>query len=481
MNLVSRGIRNAFRNSIRTGAITLILGLSIGLSLTMLVANKAVENKITSVKSSIGNTISVSAAGIQGFQGGGNPLDQAKITKLASLVHVSSVTETISDQLRNTDGTTPDGTTTSANTSLTSAIDAGTLGQRFGGGGASTSATDSTSSDSTATPPSGASFSFTPPISAYGTTDATKLEGTTTTLKSGTTISGTTDKDVALVGSTLATKNSLKVGSTFTAYGETITVAGIFDTGTSFSNNAVLFSLPTLQRLSSQSGELTSATVTVDSVSNIDSVTTAVKSALGSAADVTNSKDTIASAIEPLNSVKTISTFSLIGAVVAGAVIIFLTMIMIVRERMREIGVVKAIGGSNLRIAGEFMVESMTLALLGVVVGLVIGVVGGQPVTKLLVSNSSNTSSSVNTSFQGGPGAAPGGSAITTRQRPTGGSFRALRDNQAVRGISNVKAEIGLSILGYGLAAAVLIAAVGSGLAAAMISRIRPSTVMRSE
>jgi len=40
----------------------------------MLVAQKAVDNKIKTVKSSIGNTISVSAAGVQGFQGGGDPL-----------------------------------------------------------------------------------------------------------------------------------------------------------------------------------------------------------------------------------------------------------------------------------------------------------------------------------------------------------------------------------------------------------------------
>lgn len=63
MNPVARGIRNAFRNGVRTASIVVILGLSIGLSLTMLVAQKAVDNKIKSVKSSIGNTISVSPAG----------------------------------------------------------------------------------------------------------------------------------------------------------------------------------------------------------------------------------------------------------------------------------------------------------------------------------------------------------------------------------------------------------------------------------
>jgi putative ABC transport system permease protein len=440
----------------------------------MLVAQKAVENKIKTVKASIGNTISISAAGVMGFQGGGDPLKQSSIDNLSSVSHVSSISESISDELRNSDSTNRQGTTDSANTSLVSAIDAGSLGQRFGGSGASDSTSGGTGGPTM--------MVFTPPISAYGQTDLSSLNGASITLKSGSTISGTADKDVALIGSTLATKNSLKVGSTFTAYGSTITVAGIFDTGTTFSNNAVLFSLPTLQRLSSQTGDVTSATVTVDSISNMDSVTSAIKSKLGSTADVTNSKTTAEDAIAPLDSVKTVSTFSLIGAVVAGAVIILLTMIMVVRERKREIGVVKAIGGSNLRIISEFMVESLTLAILGAVVGLLIGVIGGQPVTKMLVNNSTSSSS---TSTTAAP--TPGGGPKLVMSTPSGGSssprggFRSFKNSSTVQGLSNIKAQIGWGILLDGFGAAVLISVVGSALAAGMIAKIRPSTIMRAE
>ena len=74
MNVISRGIRNAFRNIVRTFSIVIILGLSIGLSLTMLIAHQAVGDKIKSVESSVGNTVSISPAGVRGFQGGGNAL-----------------------------------------------------------------------------------------------------------------------------------------------------------------------------------------------------------------------------------------------------------------------------------------------------------------------------------------------------------------------------------------------------------------------
>jgi putative ABC transport system permease protein len=383
-----------------------------------------------------------------GFSGGGDPLNQTKVSKLTSLSHVTSVNEIVSDQLNNSSSTNRDGSTSSANTSLTSAIEAGTLGQQ---------STTSSSSTTNSPPMGGGGGGFTPSISAYGQTDTTTLNSSSITLKSGSTISGTADKSVALVGSTLATKNSLKVGSTFTVYGETITVAGIFDSGTTFSNNSIILSLPTLQRLSSQTGDITSATVTVDSITNVDTVTSKVKSTLGSTADVTSSKASAESAIAPLNSVKTVSTFSLIGAVVAGAVIILLTMIMIVRERRREIGVLKAIGASNLKIMFQFIAEAITLTLLGSVVGIVLGVATGSPLTNLLVSNSSS-STTTQTRGMGGPGA---GGAINTLQ--------------------SIHAAVGWSIVLYGLLTAIIIAVLGSSAASFFISKIKPAEVMRAE
>lgn len=70
MSTVTRGVRNAFRNPIRTAGVTIILALSIGLALVMTLSLKAVTNRIEIVKSSIGNTVTVSPAGARGFEGG---------------------------------------------------------------------------------------------------------------------------------------------------------------------------------------------------------------------------------------------------------------------------------------------------------------------------------------------------------------------------------------------------------------------------
>jgi putative ABC transport system permease protein len=452
MAVLLRGMRNAFRNKIRTFSIVIILGMSVGLALAMLVARQAVSDKIDSVKASVGNTVSVSPAGLRGFEGGGDPLSVEDITKLAALAHVKSIDQTLSDRL------------TTETSDLESAVDAGSLGQRFSNNNGTrdmvtmpTPPQGAAGSDSTQT-----TRSFTPPVTVVGTTNPTSLSssqgGGTFALKDGKVFASDSSENVAVIGSSLAEKNDLKIGSTFTAYDQVITVVGIFDAGNSFANNQVLMPIKTVQTLTDQAGAVTSATVHVDSVENVSGVTTAATKALGDSADVTNNSETAETAIAPLKNIQTISLYSLIGAVAAGAVIILLTMIMIVRERRREIGVLKAIGASNIKIMAQFASEAVTLTLLGAVVGVVIGVAAGSPLTNMLVTNAS--------------------SATSTQQGP-GGPGRGLR--MVGSNVSTVTANVGWEIVVYGLVVAITIAVIGSSLASLFIAKVRPAEVMRAD
>lgn len=458
MSVIQRSVRNAFRNITRTISIVVILGLSIGLSLTMLLAHQAVGDKITSVKASVGNTVSISPAGVRGFEGGGNALTQSEIDKVKSLSHVTSVSESLNDRL------------TTSDTNLQSAVEAGNLGQRF-----------SQNSGQSFTPPPSAradgedgrsgsggsgNVSFTPPVTVNGTSDPTNLSssqgGGTFKLTSGKVFDSSSDDNVALVGKTLASKNNLKVGSTFTAYGKTITVTGIFDAGNTFSNNQVIMPLKTVQNLSDQSGAITSATLNVDSISNVSSVTSAASKKLGSTADVTNDSERAQTSVQPLENIQSISLYSLIGAVVAGAIIILLTMIMIVRERRREIGVLKAIGASNVKVVGQFTGEAITLTLMAAVVGIALGILAGNPITHMLVNNSTSSTAA-------GPG-------MGMRIQVGRGFGGLVRNN-----VSAINANVGWDIILYGIGAALVIAIVGSALASLFISKIRPAEVMRVE
>jgi putative ABC transport system permease protein len=438
MNVLTRGARNAFRNGIRTLSIVLILGLSIGLALTMLIANKAVEGRIDSVKASIGNTITVSPAGSRGFEGGGEPLTADQLAKLKQISNVSTVTATLRDRLE------------TGSTSLVSAITPGTLGQRNNQGAAPQGG------------PGGGNF--TPPITVTGTDElsaaALGTGGGSLNMTAGDKFDPTKDAAVAVVGKDLADKNGLAVGSNFQAHGTTVTVAGIFDAGNTFSNNAVLMPLVTVQRLSGQAGNVTGATVQVNSLENVGSVAADIKNSLGSAVDVTSEQERSGRVLEPLQNINSISTVSLIGAVLAGAVITLLAMIMIVRERRREIGVLKAIGASNVKVITQFATEALTFTGLALVVGLGVGAIGANPITQLLVKNSEGS----------GPGG-PGG--------PGGGAFRAIPG--AFGGLRDITASVGWDILIYAVIVAFLIAILGSAVPAWLISKVRPAEVMRAE
>jgi putative ABC transport system permease protein len=463
MNTFTLGVRNAFRNTTRSFSITLILGLSIGLSLMMLIAHQAVGQKIGDVKRAVGNTITITPAGFSNFSQANNALTVSDLTKVTSLAHVAQFTESLSDHLSTTGSSSFGAEENGGTTSLKSPVKIGGNGK---GGGIMMRSEGKT-----------LPANFTPPLEVLGTTDPGQLNDASLTTKSGTSIDGGKDANKALISSAMATENNLKVGSTFTAYSTPFKVVGIFDTSSQSGENTIVMSLPTVQRLSGQVGDVTNAVATVDSIDNLSSTTSAVKSALGSNADVQSSQDEADNTVKPLENIQNVSLYSLAGAVVAGSVVILLTMIMIVRERRREIGILKAIGASNVRIIFQFMSEALTLTILGAAIGFLIGVIGGGPVTNTLVSNANNSDTPTNNMrsesiSSGRPEMSREGSFMPKRTLGISRVGDSLRD---------IHATIGWSALGYGLGAALVISAVGSASAGWLIARVRPSEVMRAE
>ncbi len=448
----------------RSVGVVVILAVAIALSISMLIARDAVTTKINSVRASTGNTITVSPKGFYGYSGGGTPLTTAEVNDLLDLKNVTSVQESLSEELQ------------SSQTSLKSPTPSGTLGGRFGnfGGGSG----GSTGSDSSGT-------TFTIPVRIIGTNSPGNAlvgganGGGTEKLTSGTSFSPTSKSNVAIVGATMASKNKLKVGSTFTAYGKTVTVIGIYNSGSTFADSDVLMPLTSLQTLASASGQVTSATVVVNNVNNVTSVTKAINAKIGSKADVTSTEATTEAALAPLNSVKTISTYTLFGAVIGAAIILLLSMLMIVRERRREVGVLKALGAPNRSIIGQFIAESTTFTVLGAVVGFIIGAALSSPIASALVSSEGSTTPASGF-VRGAGGFGGGGNGFTppSGTRLPGGGLHATSVSNT---LTTLHTSVGWSTLTYAFVFAVIIAALGSTVAAATIVRIRPAEVLRSE
>ena len=469
VNAVRRGIRNTFRNSMRTVGVVVILAVAIALSISMLIARDAVTNKINTVRASTGNTITVSPKGFFGFNGGGTPLKESTVNGLLSIPNVTAVQESLSEEL------------TSTKTSLKSPTPAGFLGGQFGFGSSGGGAGSGFGGSSTST-------TFSIPVRVIGTNSPGNAVvggangGGTEKLTSGAAYSPTSTADVAIVGSSLASTNKLTVGSTFTAWGTKVTVVGIFNAGSTFTDASVLMPLATVQQLAGASGDVTSATVVVNSLNNVASADKAVTKTLGSTADVTSTQATTEASLAPLNSVKTISTYTLFGSGIGAAIILLLSMLMIVRERRREVGVLKALGAPNKSIISQFIAESTTFTILGAIVGLVVGILISSPITSALVSASGGSSNSTSGFVRRAGGLGAGESGFTP---PAGGFANRGTGSFRFGGFSNTITQIhtsaGWSTLGFALIAAIIIAALASTVAAATIVRIRPAEVLRSE
>jgi putative ABC transport system permease protein len=454
MGTIRRGTRNAFRNSIRAVAVVAILGVSLSLALVMLVSYQAAKQRVSSLSQDVGTTITIRPAGFFGFGGGGTPLTVADVATIRSTPHVTAVAASVTDRLSNTasasSGFRRGGT--GGTTSLVSPIKPGFLGNRFGGGAGFT-------------PPA----NFTLPVEVTGTDDPLNplVYGVTqVTLTSGTVIDGGSSARTALVGASLAAKNHLTVGSTFRAYDRTITVSGVFNARNTAANAGFTLPLKTLQALSGISG-VTQVNVEVDTVGDVASTTTALQGRLGTTvADVTSGQSNTAATASSLNSIETIALYSFVGALIAAATILLLSMLMIVRERRREIGILKAFGSSNGGVVGTFVTEALTLTAMSAVLGTILGLALANPILSALVK-------SQNSSGTGGLGRFAGAA-------PSGG-FRfggfGIRGNT----IGQLHAVLGTNVALFAVLAAGGIALVGSAVPAYLIAKVRPAEVMRSE
>lgn len=425
-----------------------MLAISIGLILAMLVARSSVNAKINEVKATTATEITISPAGVQGGLGGGDPLTSEQVKKIADTPHVAKVSSTLTDQLGGDD------------TNLQPSFELGQLGKRqmrFEGGSSSGPVLFRADDDGTGVPK--------PRTNITGASDPTSIVKSDK-LTSGAMIDGTSSDMTALVGKTLAEKNSLKVGDTFTAYGKTITVAGIFDSDNTFQNNGLIVPLATLQTLTEQAGAVSNVTATADSSDNVAGVVSALKTALGDKADITSQQEQAANSVKPLESISNLALSGVIGAAIAGAVIVLLSMIMIVRERRREIGVVKAIGGTNTKVIAQFVTEALTLTVIGGIIGLALGVLVSGPMTQSLVDNSDETNSQ-----QMGPG---GG------KMRVGGPVRSI-GGQLNNNLHNVTSTLTPETFAASIGIVLLIAIVGSAVPAWAIARVRPAEVLRTE
>jgi putative ABC transport system permease protein len=359
---------------------------------------------------------------------------------------------TLSDQLSSDD------------TDLTSSLEFGGFGQRQR---ESSSSSESTGGMTMQAP--------TPGVTVTGTTDVNSVstDGSDLNITSGSTIDAAGSENVALVGSTLAEKNSLEVGDTFTAYNQTITVKGIYTTDNRFQDSGIIMPLATVQTLTDQANVVSTVVATVDSSDNVAATVESLKSSLGDDADITSEVQRAEESVSSLEGIASLALAGVIAAAIAGAAIVLLAMVMVVRERRREIGVMKAIGGTDGKVVGQFITEGLTLTVFGAVIGMALGILVSGPMTTSLVSSQSSSSSQ-----QTRGGATASSSSARPQGGPGGfeGGFRQLQTNA-----TQVTASLTPDIIALALGVTVFISLIGTAIPAWFTARVRPAEVLRTE
>lgn len=425
MDSVIRGFKNVFRSPVKTIGIVLILSLSMTVALVMLMANQIIGQRIEDVKGTIGNIITVTPKGIFGFEGGGELLEEKDVEPISSFNHVTLVSSSLRARPSSTD--------------LESAVEPGSFGERFG-------------------PRMGREGAFvsvnTTGTNLIGSLPSTSALGMEISLVEGRYFnSDDSDKQVAILGKELAEKNNLKIGSTFEMEEKKFEVVGIFDSGILFANNALYLPLKATQKIFDLGGDISEVQVTVDNISNVDGVVNEIKEMLGDGADVASELDRFSVALTPLESISQITEVAVIGSLVAGIVIIFFSMLITVRQRLKEIGILKAIGASSRHLVVQFVTETMTVSLFAAILAVVLSFLAGDAIVGGLV------------------------------QQPTGGVQGGLARMAGRMFFGDLESLqiFNLAILGYALLIAIGIGILGSVIPALIASRLKPVEVIRLE
>ena len=197
--------------------------------------------------------------------------------------------------------------------------------------------------------------------------------------------------DVAMVDSNYATQNKLTVGSTIAIGNSSGTatnfkVIGIVGEAAGDNPSDVYIPLAVAQTLANMKNDVNTIYVAASSSSNIPAVQSEIQKALPSYT-VTTSADLANEVTGSLSSASSLANnlgkWLAIAVLIAAFLLASLLTLSAVSRRVREFGTLKAIGWRSRRIVGQVMGESVTLGLIGGVIGVGLGFAGAELVTKL--------------------------------------------------------------------------------------------------
>lgn len=179
--------------------------------------------------------------------------------------------------------------------------------------------------------------------------------------------------DEILLGKLAAGSLHKEVGDDISISGHQFRIAGLFESGSNIQDGSALMLLGRLQRLIEREGKATLANVKVKPGTNLKALTARIDREFKDEFVTIKSVDEISRVDQGVDMAKAASWLISVLAVVIGGIGVMNTMIISVFDRIREIGVLKALGWRRASIIRMILGESLLVGLGSVVVGTVIG------------------------------------------------------------------------------------------------------------
>ncbi len=428
MNFIKRGLLSLWAKKGRTLLLCAFFSAILIFVLAGLTIKSAAEKATENAQNSLGATVTLAASREAIFGGGQNdtstsdssstdstserreftstPVKVSDVEKIAGLDNVKSYVLVTSGTATAGDGIEP--ITSSDTTSSSSTADSSQQGP--GGMGGGDMGGNRQTGDFTIT-----GVSSSADYSSFSDGTATLEDGEALTADDA----GTNN---VLIEETLAESNDLSVGDTFKltdSDGEnevTVTVKGIYSTTESASGIAAqvsmlnpvntIYSYYTLANtLSGNTDEDTvdSAIYTLSEPSKVTAFTKAAEKVIDTDTyDLTTNDQLYQSMITPLENVSSFAKNIVILVAVAGIIILTLIVMLMIRERRYEIGVLLSMGESRAKMIFQFFTEMFVTMLIALVIATFTGNIVGNVVGNQLLSQETTTSQTDTQTQQGG-------------------------------------------------------------------------------